>query len=44
MSGANPPSYGLWVGNGFDRKSAETRMRGLLVARGYRFTLTNTAF
>ena len=44
MSGANPPSYGLWAGNGFDRKSAETKMRGLLVARGYRFTLTNTAF
>jgi len=44
MTGASPPSYGLWVGERFDRKSAETRMRGLLIARGYRFTLTNTAF
>lgn len=44
MTGPRPPSHGLWVGERFDRKSAETRMRGLLMARGYRFTLTNTAF
>lgn len=37
------PSYGLWVGETFDRHGAETRMRDLLMARGYLFTLRSTA-
>ena len=37
------PSYGLWVGDAFDRRSAEVRMRQLLMARGYLFTLRHTA-
>lgn len=34
------PSYGLWAGNAFDRTSAERRLRTMLDARGYFFSLT----
>ena len=34
------PSYGLWAGNSFDRDGAEKRMRTMLDARGYFFSLT----
>lgn len=37
------PGYGLWVGETFDRRLAETRMRQLLMTRGYLFTLRQTA-
>lgn len=40
---ANRPCYGLWVGRVFNRVPAEQRLRALLEARGYLFTLTNTA-
>jgi hypothetical protein len=38
------PCYSLWAGRDFHRVAAEQRMRALLEARGYRFTLTSTVF
>jgi len=40
---SNRPCYGLWVGTAFNRIPAEQRLRAMLEARGYLFTLTNTA-
>lgn len=40
---ANRPCYDLWVGRVFNRIPAEQRLRAMLEARGYLFTLTNTA-
>lgn len=40
---ANRPCYGLWVGRVFNRIPAEQRLRAMLEARGYLFSLTNTA-
>lgn len=37
------PCYTLWAGRDFHRAAAEQRLRALLEARGYRFTLTCTA-
>lgn len=40
MRDPSRPSYGLWAGNAFDRDSAEKRLRMMLDARGYFFSLT----
>ncbi len=37
------PCFGLWAGRQFHRVPAEKRMRALLEARGFLFTLTHTA-
>ena len=37
------PCFGLWAGREFHRAPAERRMRALLEARGFLFTLTHTA-
>ncbi|HEV7272378.1 hypothetical protein [Pseudoxanthomonas sp.] len=37
------PCFGLWAGRQFHRVPAEKRMRRLLEARGFQFTLTHTA-
>jgi hypothetical protein len=37
------PCFGLWAGRQFHRVPAEKRMRALLEARGFHFTLTHTA-
>lgn len=42
-AGQGRPCYGLWVGKVFNRVAAEERMRAMLEARGFLFTLTHTA-
>jgi hypothetical protein len=37
------PCFSLWAGREFHRAAAERRMRALLEARGFLFTLTHTA-
>jgi len=37
------PCFSLWAGRQFHRVPAERRMRALLEARGFLFTLTHTA-
>lgn len=37
------PCFSLWAGQQFHRGPAEKRMRALLEARGFHFTLTHTA-
>ncbi|MBL8257769.1 MAG: hypothetical protein JNJ62_14300 [Pseudoxanthomonas mexicana] len=37
------PCFGLWAGRQFHRVPAEQRIRALLEARGFLFTLTHTA-
>ena len=37
------PCFGLWAGRQFHRVPAEKRMRALLEASGFHFTLTHTA-
>lgn len=41
--GAARPCFSLWAGRQFHRVPAEKRMRALLEARGFHFTLTHTA-
>lgn len=40
---AGRPGYELWVGETFDRRLVEARMRQRLMTRGYLFTLRQTA-
>ena len=37
------PCFGLWAGSHYHRAPAERRLRALLDARGFLFTLTHTA-